>query len=181
MSARSDFVSKYNNYVQQITKGTGIFPETVFAQAIIESQENDQIPGTELAKNYNNFFGIKDSADWTGQVVNLSTHEVYNGQTDTETDGFRVYATPQDSFLDYVNFLQNNSRYQSAGVFDATNVQDQATALQNAGYATNPNYATLITSVANSISSYITPLNVAIGIGLLILMIGALYISTNHE
>ena len=182
MSVRSDFVSKYNNYVQQITQGTGIFPETVFAQAIIESQENGELPGTTLAKTYNNYFGIKDSADWTGQVVNLKTKEVYNGQTQSETDGFRVYKTPQDSFKDYVDFLQSNDRYAKAGVFDATDVQSQAQALQNAGYATNPNYAALINSVANSIADYITPLNVALGFGLLALMIGGLwYFSSNKK
>ena len=178
---RQDFVSKYNDFVQQITNGTGIFPETVFAQAIIESQKNGDIPGTKLAINYNNYFGIKDSADWTGNVVNLSTNEVYNGQTQKETDGFRVYNNPEQSFQDYVNFLQNNSRYQDAGVFDAANVDEQAAALQSAGYATNPNYATLISSVAKSIESYITPLNVALGVVLVLFMLSGLWYFSHNK
>ena len=174
-TARQNFVSKYNSIVQQVTKGTGIFPETIFSQAIIESQDSKgNIPGTTLAKTYNNFFGIKDSDAWTGKVVNLATKEIYNGKENKETDGFRVYSSPEDSFRDYVKFLQGNERYKKAGVFSAKNVSDQAQKLQAAGYATNPNYATLISSVAKSISSYITPLNIIGGIAVLILICGTI-------
>ena len=37
---RQDFVNTYGNYVQSVTNGTGIFPETLIAQAIIESSDS---------------------------------------------------------------------------------------------------------------------------------------------
>ena len=162
--AQADFIAKYNDVVQRLTAGTGIFPETIFAQAIVESQKNGLIPGTTLSTKYNNYFGIKDSSDWDGDVVNLSTGEVYNGVKTIETDGFRVYATPEDSFNDYIDFLQNNSRYANAGVFNAQNFTEQINDIANAGYATNPGYAQLLNNVANSISKFITPLNIGIGV-----------------
>jgi len=49
---------------------------------------------------------------------------------------------------DYVRFLQVNPRYGRAGVFTAKTYQEQAEALKAAGYATDPEYASMITSVA---------------------------------
>ncbi len=177
---RQDFVKKYNNLVQQITKGSGIFPETVFSAAILESQKNGQIPGTLLATKYNNLFGIKDSSGWDGETVNLKTGEVFNGQSETVSANFRVYNSPEDSFKDYIKFLQDNDRYKANGVFNAKTVIDQAAALQKSGYATNPNYGALISSIAKNIDSYITPLNVGIGITILVLMVGTI-LYFNHE
>lgn len=181
MSDRESFIKRYNDFVNVLVKGTGIFPETIFAQAIIESQKNDEMPGTELAKNYNNLFGIKNSLSWDGKVVDMATKEIYNGKETKITDTFRVYDTPEDSFEDYVNFLQTNERYKNAGVFNSKSVQEQASALQKAGYATNPDYAKLITSVASSISKYITPLNVAVSFAIMAGIFITLYFLSNHE
>ena len=173
--AQQDFISKYNDYVQQITAGTGIYPETIFSQAIVESQKNGVVPGTLLATKYNNLFGIKDSSSWNGETVNLNTGEVFNGNSTTVSANFRVYNSPEESFLDYVNFLKNNSRYEKAGVFDAQNYTDQINAVASAGYATNPSYATLLNNIANSITDYITPLNIGLGIVLVGVLIFTFY------
>lgn len=166
--AQQDFIKKYNTTVQNLVRGTGIFPQTIFSQAIVESQKNGIVPGTLLATKYNNLFGIKDSMGWTGDVVDLKTGEVYNGEATTVTAGFRVYDTPEDSFADYVKFLKNNSRYSAA--LKTANYKDQISAIAKAGYATNPGYSNLLTTVANSISDYITPVNIGIGV----LLVGVL-------
>ena len=112
--SRTDFVKKYYSFVKQITQGTGIFIETLFAQAIIESQGKIngvyKVGGSKLAQYYNNLFGIKANSKWKGKKVNLQTREVYAGTDVMITDGFRVYDRPEDSMLDYVDFLKVNPR-----------------------------------------------------------------------
>ena len=174
-AAQAEFVEKYNSLVNRLVAGTGIYPETIFAQAIVESQKNGLVPNTLLATKYNNLFGIKDSDDWTGDVVNLSTGEVYNGQNQVVTAGFRVYNSPDESFADYVDFLKSNKRYSDAGVFNAKNYTEQLQDIANAGYATNPSYGQLITSVANGISQYITPVNVGMGLLLVGILVYGFY------
>jgi len=77
----------------------------------------------------------------------LPTEEVRNGKRVVENEPFRVYSSVRDSFRDYAKFLQENPRYTKAGVFSAKTPQAQAEALQRAGYATDPNYASALKSM----------------------------------
>ncbi|OFY36258.1 MAG: hypothetical protein A2W91_05580 [Bacteroidetes bacterium GWF2_38_335] len=126
--------------VVKAAKGTGLFPSLFMAQAILESGNGQ----SSLAKIYNNHFGIKATPDWKGKVVRMSTREVFNGNEVYIKDGFRWYEDPADSFKDRVKFLQENSRYKKNGVFTAKSPEEQADALQKAGYATDPNYASTL-------------------------------------
>ena len=156
---RNEFIYKYYPLVKNITDGTGIYVETLLAQAIIESQGSINgvylVGGSLLAKNYNNLFGIKASSGWKGSVVNLKTREVFANQNVIISDTFRVYNSPEDSMKDYVNFLKVNPRYEKAGLFTAANYKDQAKALQKAGYATDPNYGNLVGKVGDQVNSII--------------------------
>ena len=157
--SRNEFVIKYYPFVKSITSGTGIFIETLLAQAILESQGKVNgvylVGGSLLAKNYNNLFGIKASSSWKGQAVNLKTREVFVNQSVIITDAFRVYESPEESMKDYINFLKVNPRYKKAGVFEAKTYKDQAAALQKGGYATDPNYATLVAKLGDQVRSII--------------------------
>ena len=157
--SRNEFVIKYYPFVKNITSGTGIYIETLLAQAILESQGKVNgvylVGGSLLAKNYNNLFGIKASSGWKGAAVNLKTREVFANQSVTITDTFRVYNSPEDSMKDYVTFLKVNPRYTKAGVFEAKSYKDQAAALQKGGYATDPNYATLVGKLGDQVRSII--------------------------
>ena len=146
---RQDFVRTYSSLAIQETKGTGIFPETL------------------LSSKYNNYFGIKADASWKGPTVTLRTGEVIDGKRVVIPGKFRVYSNIAESFRDYVKFLHSNSRYKTAGVFSADTVTAQASALKRAGYATNPQYAALISNVANSIKKWVTPHNVAVTVGII--------------
>jgi flagellum-specific peptidoglycan hydrolase FlgJ len=162
MITRQEFVKKYSPFALSITKGTGIFPETLLSQMIIESQANVNgsfVPGASiLAAKYNNFFGIKADRSWKGKFVSLKTGEEFvPGHPVIITDAFRVYETPEDSMRDYVAFLKGNSRYATAGVFTAPTVKDQAERLKQAGYATGSGYSDLIANVAKSIEAWIAP------------------------
>jgi len=162
MFSREAFTKQFYPVALTVAAGTGVFPETVITAAILES--SGQVGGTwyvgasQLAKNYNNYFGIKASAGWTGAAVNMKTGEYTPGGVPySVSDSFRAYPSVNDSFADYINFLKVNPRYNAAGVFNASNPYEQFQRLKDAGYATNPNYASLMTSVLNSIKKYIPP------------------------
>ena len=56
------------------------------------------------------------------------------------------------------DFLKKNKRYQSAGVFDAKTPEQYFTALQKAGYATDPNYVTSGVAMAASVDKKLNSL-----------------------
>lgn len=138
-----DFIKKFTNIIIKASQGTGLFPSVFMAQAILESGWGN----SSLAKEYNNYFGIKADNSWKGPKVNLKTREVFNGKDTYITDGFRVYDNPEQSFYDRVEFLKKFSRYKK--VFTAPTPEDQAWELQKAGYATDPNYANAIINLIN--------------------------------
>ena len=65
----------------------------------------------------------------------------------TETADFRAYASPAESFADYVRLLKTNPRYQQA-LAAGKDIAGFARGLQRAGYATDPTYANKIASIA---------------------------------
>jgi len=142
----TQFIQTYSDAIVKACIGTNIFPSVKMSQMAIETGWGRSIPA-------NNAFGIKakgaKSPYWDGAVYNARTKEVYNGQTVTITDGFRAYASVQDSISDHNYFLKQNQRYTRAGVFDAATPEDQARALQLAGYATDPEYANKLISIIN--------------------------------
>lgn len=151
---RDEFINFYGDYVIEKTAGTGILPETLIAQAFIESSNSKgDFGASTAARDYNNYFGIKADKAWKGSSVSLQTKEYTGTEKEiTIKDGFRAYDSVQDSISDYVSFLKSNPRYEKAGVFEAQTAAEQGARLLNAGYATDPNYANLIASVANSVS-----------------------------
>lgn len=117
--------------------GSGLFPSVLLAQAALESGYGK----SELAHKFNNLFGIKATPSWTGDRVTMKTREVIDGETVFVDADFRAYPSPADSLKDRNSFLKRNIRYTNAGVFKARTPEEQATALQRAGYATDPGYA----------------------------------------
>lgn len=123
----------------------GMLPSVFAAQAILES--GTLHGGSVLSNKYNNYFGIKAGSSWRGESVVLPTKEVINGQTVSVDSSFRVYDTPAESFSDRASLLLGLSRYKEA--YAKKTPQEQATALQKAGYATAPSYASSIMSIIN--------------------------------
>ena len=159
---RENFIKKYWLDAINATAGTKIFPETLLAQAVVESQQEaadgNYYPGLSLnARKANNYFGIKASAQWKGPTIKLSTSKAAQ-----KVSTFRKYETFADSMKDYVNFLQTNPRYTTAGVFKAPDYVTQITAIAKAGYAEGAGYAKLVTNVANSVKKYVKDIIVPI-------------------
>lgn len=144
---RKEFINEFGAFVHKVTKGTGILPGTLIAQLFLESSGNGKVGGSKLSQDANNYFGIKCAGGWDGPKYNIETREVINGRSVMITACFRKYGSIKDSIIDYIDFLQTNTRYKNAGVFDAKTVKEQAQALKRAGYATAPGYADLVFKV----------------------------------
>ncbi len=159
---RDEFVKKYSPFVNKITQGTGLLTGTVLGQAILESSGKHntggqwKVGGSKLSQEANNFFGIKADKSWKGKVYNIKTREVYSGKDTFVNDDFRKYDSVEDSIKDHLDFLMKNPRYKNAGVFQAKTVPEQAAAIKKAGYATDPNYAKVVSDVYNSIKKNIS-------------------------
>jgi flagellum-specific peptidoglycan hydrolase FlgJ len=189
---RTEFVKKYSPAVARITSNTGISPQVLFAQAILESSGKNSagkwgVGNSQLAKKYNNYFGIKASRQWKGPVVNMKTQEFYGNATTPTTinDFFRVYKNFEESAEDYIRFLKTNPRYTNAGVFTAKTPEEQIKAIKTAGYATAPNYVELVMGIINKnvknfVPEFSTGYYVAGGAMALLLIAGTFIISSSR-
>jgi len=112
----------------------GIPASITLAQGLFESGSGN---GT-LARVANNHFGIKCTFDWKGQS--------YYKDDDNANDCFRVYDRAEDSFRDHSLFLKRKN-YTKLFDLDITDYRGWANGLKKAGYATNPNYASLLIGI----------------------------------
>lgn len=148
--SRKQFINEFGSFIHKETRGTGILPGTLIAQLFIESQGKNSpgvVGSSGLTQKSNNYFGIKCSEQWKGPTVYADTREVINGKSVIVKGCFRKYAGIEESIKDYIDFLQKNTRYKNAGVFEAKTVKSQAEALKRAGYATGTNYAAFINDI----------------------------------
>lgn len=125
-----DYVEKYSDVAVNKMKQHGIPASITLAQGILESGAGN----SELAKKSNNHFGIK-CHDWQGE-------KVYHDD-DIKNDCFRKYTKVEDSYEDHSQFLKR-PRYASLYMLEVTDYKGWAHGLKQCGYATNPNYATLL-------------------------------------
>lgn len=167
MIDRLTWIKLHAPAARMATAGTGLFPETLLAQAIIESSGkgadgNYYVGASKLASQANNYFGIKAAKSYTGRKIDLPTLEYYGGKPVTVVQTFRAYSSVGDSFLDYVKFLQENPRYTKAGVFTAADAKQQADRIAAAGYATDPAYSSKLKSVIDSVKKILPPAGYAL-------------------
>lgn len=154
---RPEFVKTFGSYIYNAVKGSGILPETLIAQAILESSGKYGgqwlVGGSKLSREANNFFGIKCGSSWKGDKYNINTTEwnQSGGYYYSTNACFRKYETVEDSIKDYVQFLQKNSRYKKA--LEQKTIKTQAKELQKAGYATSPDYSDLVYKVYLSVKN----------------------------
>lgn len=123
---------------------SGVLPSITIAQGILESDSGDRAPE-------NNLFGIKG----TGQEFH--TTEYINGHFVGVVGSFRAYDSWVGSIIDHDDFLRENGRYARAGFFRACQAFDYigaALALQSAGYATDPLYASKLVSIIKQHNLY---------------------------
>ncbi|MCB1725310.1 MAG: flagellar assembly peptidoglycan hydrolase FlgJ [Chromatiaceae bacterium] len=125
---------------EQAATRLGIAPEALLAQAALETGWGRSVMRHGNGDSSHNLFGIKADERWRGDRINTSTLEYRDGVALRTSADFRAYASFEQSFSDYVDFVQRNPRYRDA----LGQTDDPAAyfgALQRAGYATDPAYA----------------------------------------
>ncbi|MGQ4822908.1 glycoside hydrolase family 73 protein [Enterococcus faecalis] len=142
--SHQQFIERLVPHAQELQDGYGVLPSIILGQAILESNWGK----STLASKYNNLFGIKAYGEQ--KKVSLETKEFVNEEWITIQGDFKVYDSWEQSMDDHTQlFVQgvdwNPALYEK--VITATNYQEAAQALQDAGYATDPGYAQKIIQV----------------------------------
>jgi len=149
---QSRFIEEVWPAAQAAARQLGVDPRGLVAQAALESNWGRSVPHDGSGHSSNNLFGIKAGSAWDGSSVLSATTEVDNGASIATRANFRSYDNTDQSFQDYVTLLRGNPRY-AAALNTGDNVKAFATALQQGGYATDPNYARKVSSLADSLAN----------------------------
>jgi len=160
-SSPDKFIQSLYPYAKNVEQETGIDAQVMLAQSALETGwGKHQILKKDGSPSFN-LFGIKAQQGWEGESAEITTTEYRGGLAMKEQANFRSYDSYGDSFKDYAKFLKSNERYQSA-LEHLDDPKEFAMALQDSGYATDPNYANKInrimdryidSAVGNSIES----------------------------
>lgn len=147
-STPEQFVERVWPYAQRAARMLGVDPRMLVAQAALETGWGRHVPAARDGDAGNNLFGIKAGRSWSGERANHLTREFRDGRMQTERADFRTYDSVEQSFSDYVALLRGSPRYAPALAAAGDN-RAYASALQNAGYATDPQYAAKLTAIAH--------------------------------
>lgn len=144
---QQQFIARIYPAVHKIAEETGVSEKLLLAQAAAETGW-----GQKSLHGSNNLYNIKADPSWHGPTTTVTAWEHKNGKDVMETSRFRVYGSYEESIRDRVKFVQENPTYAKHGLFDPGvkgTVEGEAKALQAAGYATDPAYASKLVEIAN--------------------------------
>ncbi|MEC4089445.1 flagellar assembly peptidoglycan hydrolase FlgJ [Pseudoalteromonas rubra] len=140
------FVSQLWEHAKSAAAKIGLNPAVMVAQAALETGWGKHIIARQDGESSLNLFNIKADKRWQGDSASKMTLEFEQGLPVKKQASFRAYDSLKDSINDYVDFLQSNPRYQEA-LTKTDNPDQYLDALQQAGYATDPDYAEKIKRV----------------------------------
>jgi flagellar protein FlgJ len=135
----ADFVSRFLPEARKAAEALGIEPRLLLAQAALETGWGKSLGDNEAARS-NNLFGIKTGSSWQGPSVARWTLEHADGVALRKHEQFRAYEDASASFADYVELIGNSPRY-AAALEQGGDARAYAHAVAEAGYATDPAYA----------------------------------------
>ena len=138
------FVAALWPHAEVAARELGTSPDVLVAQAALETGWGRGAIRDASGRPSFNMFGVKASAGWSGPRAVVSTLEFAGGVPEPQRAPFRVYASLADSFDDYVALVKS-PRYSDA--LNADTPEDYVRGLQNAGYATDPQYAEKIMAI----------------------------------
>jgi len=138
-AATGGFVDRIWPHAVNAGREAGIPPHFIVAQAALETGWGKAEMLRANGQSAHNLFGVKAGKDWTGPVVEKTTTEYVGGVAQKTVARFRAYASYEEAFKDYAGILKNNPRY--AAVVGSQDASSFARGLQQAGYATDPMYA----------------------------------------
>ncbi|EGQ7849931.1 flagellar assembly peptidoglycan hydrolase FlgJ [Vibrio parahaemolyticus] len=145
------FVNSMKPYAEKAAKALGVEPSLLLAQAALETGWGQKVVQNARGSS-NNLFNIKADRSWQGDKVTTQTLEFHDNTPVKETAAFRSYSNYQDSFNDYVRFLNDNPRYETA-LQQRGDSESFIRGIHRAGYATDPTYADKVLQVKQKIES----------------------------
>lgn len=131
---------------QEDMKKTGLLASLTMAQALLESKYGN----SGLTTTANNLFGMK--GNYKGKSVTLPTTEYEEGMRKTILAVFRKYPSWAESIADHSQLIVSAKRYEK--VIGAQDYKEACRAIQDAGYATDPDYATKLIFVIEKYNLY---------------------------
>lgn len=143
---KQKFIDKILPHATAAARELGVDPRAIVAQAALETGWGTSQPA-DAGGASSNYFGVKAGKSWQGASVASETTEYSGSQAGRETARFRAYGDVSESVADYVRVIRDNPRY-SAALNTGGDVRAFASALQRGGYATDPEYANKLVSVA---------------------------------
>lgn len=150
INVASNFEQRLKQAAQSASEASGIPAEFMLAQAALESGWGKREIKTADGQTSYNLFGIKATGQWDGKVAETMTTEYINGEKQKRVEKFRAYDSYEAAFHDYAKLISTNPRYQKA-MQSTDDAAAYAKALQQGGYATDPNYANKLISVMKRI------------------------------
>lgn len=143
---QSNFVARHTQIAEQVAQETGIPAAYMVGQAAHETGWGKREIRHADGSSAHNLFGIKAGPNWKGKVAEVTTTEYRDGVAHQVKAKFRAYDSYADSFRDYAKLIGNSPRY--AKVMDNLHsAQAFASGLQQAGYATDPQYASKLSNI----------------------------------
>ncbi|WP_340679512.1 flagellar assembly peptidoglycan hydrolase FlgJ [Paraglaciecola sp.] len=143
-----DFLETLYPQAKQAAEQLGIDPKALLAQAAVETGWGKYLIHNAQGQNSHNLFGVKADKSWTGDKTLIDSIEFEQGIAKTTKSPFRSYESFGEALQDYVNFVKQNPRYEEA-INNSQHAPRYFTELQQAGYATDPEYANKVVSVLN--------------------------------
>lgn len=148
-ASQATFIQRHGEAAARIEKSSGIPASFMIGQAGHESgwgQREIKLPDGSPSFN---LFGIKTTPSWTGRVAQVVTTEYVDGVPQKTVAKFRAYDSYEDSFRDFSKLISQSPRYAQTRQ-QTGSVQAYANSLQNAGYATDPDYAAKLSRAINT-------------------------------
>ncbi|WP_334133824.1 flagellar assembly peptidoglycan hydrolase FlgJ [Tepidimonas sp.] len=143
------FIERHRAAAEQVAAETGIPAAYLIGQAAHETGWGRSEIRLADGRNAHNLFGIKAGPGWTGKVAETVTTEYVDGQPRKLVQRFRAYDSYAEAFRDYARLITNSPRYQAV-LRSLHSPQAFAAQLQQAGYATDPQYAAKLSRVINT-------------------------------
>ncbi|HET7312721.1 flagellar assembly peptidoglycan hydrolase FlgJ [Salinisphaera sp.] len=143
-----DFVQRLQAPAAMAAGRTGLSARLILAQAALETGWGRHEITTDNGAPSFNVFNIKADG-WDGAATEVVTHEYADGAMRATRAGFRVYDSYDQAFSDYARLIDSSPRYAAARRADTP--EAAARALQDGGYATDPDYADKLVAVMKSI------------------------------
>lgn len=152
MPYQQDFIKALLPGAVAMQRKSGLPAVVMMCQVCLETGYGKSVVRDKHTGQYSyNLYNIKGKGP-AGSVL-VDCDEYYNGKHVYVEDWFKAYNSYEESCNDYVNFIYGNSRYKPA-IAVANDPVAYAVQLQKCGYATDPNYASKLMSIARTFNIF---------------------------